>query len=46
MFINWEIHFWEMSPEFQNAEDKHCDNLPPSFDDVLYYDCMMLFFGL
>ena len=46
MFINCQFSYWEMSPEFQAAEMQHMDNLPPSFDEAIYFDCMMLFMGL
>lgn len=46
MFIIQEIHYSDMSSEFQAAEDAHFEALPTGFDDALFYDCTMLFFGL
>lgn len=46
MFINQGFHWSEMSNEFQQAETEHTDNLPKSFDDAIYFDVVMLFFGL
>lgn len=46
MFINDDISYAQMSESFRRAEEQHHEGLPESFDDALFFDCVMLFFGL
>lgn len=46
MFINDNVCWFEMSDAFKLAEEQHFDALPRGFDEALFRDCLMLFFGL